>query len=270
MLQAQKGALQRLFLFLGLLLIASAGCYGADTGSPLCIPPAFAETVTVHHVHDGDTVRLDDGRRLRLIGIDAPELARDGQPAQPFGLAARDFLRTLMQQHGNRVGLVFDIDRQDKYGRTLAHLFLENGDSVETALLDAGLAVAYTTPPDTRFSACYREHESSARLAARQIWGHARYRDTQVSELDDRSTGFHIVHARVQHGNNSHKGYWLDLEGGLALRIKPGDMVNFKLDWLASLTGKTVRVRGWLHPKSGAGDNRFYMQLRHPDNLRVL
>jgi endonuclease YncB( thermonuclease family) len=255
-------------LCLGLLLAASAAC--AADKSAACAAPAFAETAVVHHVHDGDTVQLVDGRRLRLIGIDAPELARDNHPAQPFGLAARAYLRRLMQQHGDRVGLVFDTDKQDKYGRSLAHLFFTNGTSVAAALLDAGLAVAYTTPPDDHFSACYREHEASARLAGREIWNHPKYRDLAATELSTRSNGFHIVHARVLHSNNSRKGFWLDLEGGLAIQIKADDLANFEPGWLAALTGKTIQIRGWLHPKSGSGKNRFYMQLRHPDNLLVL
>jgi endonuclease YncB( thermonuclease family) len=264
----KKGAFQRLFLFAGLLL-ASAACCGAPSPAS-CTTSAVAETIGVRHVHDGDTIELSDHRRVRLIGIDAPELARDGHPAQPFGIASRDYLRRLMREHGNRIGLVFDTVTKDKYGRTLAYLFFDNGDSVEADMIDAGLAVAYTTPPDDLFGACYREHEARARQAGIKIWGHPKYRDQAISTLPARSTGFHIIHGRVLHSSDSRRGIWLDIEGGLAIQIKPGDVGNFKPGWLTSLTGKTIRVRGWLHPKSRPGENRFYLQLRHPDNIERL
>jgi len=266
-LHIKKGAFQRLFLFLGLL--ASHG-YASANPSSNCTVPAFAETMAVRYVHDGDTLRLVDGRRVRLLGIDAPELARDGHPAQPFGIEARDYLRNLVKQHGNRVSLVYDTEKKGKYGRTLAYLFFDKSDNVQADMIDAGLAIAYTTPPDVRFSFCFQQHEARARQAGIKIWSHPKYRDRAVSSLGTGSTGFHILHGRVLHTNRSRHGIWLDLEGGLAIQVRDRDAGNFKPGWLISLKGKTIRVRGWLHPKSGRGKNRFYMQLRHPDNMRVL
>jgi len=266
-LHIKKGAVKRLFLFLGLLasLVSTAA-----NASNSCAAPAFAETVGVRYVHDGDTLRLTDGRRVRLIGIDAPELARDGRPAQPFGIAARDYLRQLVKQHGNRVSLVFDTEKKGKYGRTLAYLFFGKSDNVQTDMIDAGLAIAYTTPPDVRFSTCFREHEARARQAGKNIWSHPKYRDREVSSLGAHSSGFHILHGRVLHTNHSRHGIWLDLKGGLGIQVRDRDAANFRPGWLISLKGKTIRVRGWLHPKSRPGDNRFYMQLRHPDNIELL
>lgn len=273
----KKGAFQRLFLFLRLfaglpfigMLLASLS-YANANASNSCAVPAFAETDGVRYVHDGDTLRLTDGRRVRLLGIDAPELARNGHPAQPFGIAARDYLRDLVKQHGNRVSLVFDTVKKDRYHRTLAYLFFDNGDSVEADMIDAGLAIAYTTPPDVRFSSCFQQHEARARQAGIKIWSHPKYHDQAVSSLRTGSTGFHIVHGRVLHTNHSRHGIWLDLKGGLGIQIQNRDAGNFKPGWLISLEGKTIRVRGWLHPKSRSGENRFYMQLRHPDNIDLL
>ncbi len=263
----KKGAFQRLFLLLGLLASLTSTAVSASSS---CAAPVFAETARVRYVHDGDTLRLTDGRRVRLIGIDAPELARDGHRAQPFGIAARDYLRVLVQQHNDRVGLVFDTAKKDKYGRTLAYLFFDKTDNVQADMIDAGLAIAYTTPPDVRFSFCFQQHEARARQAGIKIWSHPKYRDRAIGTLPGRSTGFHIVHGRVLHTSHSRHGIWLDLEGGLAIQVRDRDAGNFKPGWLISLKDKNIRVRGWLHPKTGQGKNRFYMQLRHPDNLLVL
>ncbi len=55
------------------------------------------ERVSVTHVYDGDTIKLDDGRKIRLIGINATESGRAGQPDQPFAAEARDRLRSLIK-----------------------------------------------------------------------------------------------------------------------------------------------------------------------------
>lgn len=275
-LQVKKGAFQRLFCCsAALLLLASAACggpvdSGTSTSATACTAPAFAETADIRHVHDGDTVQLNDGRKLRLIGIDTPELARGGKSAQPFASAARDHLRRLLQEHGDRVGLVFDSQREDRYRRTLAHLFFTNGESVAAAMLGDGFAVAYTTPPNSRFSSCYRDQEASARSARSQIWDHAKYQPQAVSALAATSDGFHIIRARVLRSNTAGTGVWLNLEGGLAIQTKTADLDHFPAGWLAALQGKTIEVRGWLHPNRKAGKSGFYMQLRHPDNLIVL
>lgn len=75
----------------------------------------FIAAALVVSVHDGDTVKLDDGRTIRLAGIDAPEIA------QPFGVQSSDELRHLLRRHEVRV---VETDR-DRYGRTVANLYVK-------------------------------------------------------------------------------------------------------------------------------------------------
>lgn len=250
------------------LLLATAGASHAS--STHCATPKFDEIAHIRYVHDGDTVHLDDGRKLRLIGIDTPELARGKKSRQPFAIEARDFLRTRVKQHAHRVGIVFDREKHDKYGRTLAHLYFENGDSVQRALLEAGLAVAFTTPPNAAQHACYQSAEAHAQQQADKLWTHEKYHTREVRDLQADSDGFRILRARVLQSRSSSKGLWLTLEAGLSLQIKPADLDNFAPSMLESLPGKSVEVRGWLHPRKSKPTTRFYMQLRHPDNLRIL
>ncbi len=227
--------------------MATAGASHAS--SALCTTPEFDEIAHIRYVHDGDTVHLDDGRKLRLIGIDTPELARGKQPRQPFAIEARDFLRARVKQHAHRVGIVYDREKHDKYGRTLAHLYFENGDSVQRALLEAGLAVAFTTPPNAAQHACYQSAEAHAQQQAGKLWTHEKYSTHEVSDLQADSDGFRILRARVLQSRSSSKGHWLTLEAGLSIQIKPADLDNFAPSMLESLPGKTVEVRGWLHPR---------------------
>ena len=86
----------------------------------ICLPASIDESgVEVSGVHDGDTLRLADGRKVRLLGIDSPELGRDGRPDQAFAARAREHLRGLIEQADWRVSLSVDRDRYDRYGRLL-------------------------------------------------------------------------------------------------------------------------------------------------------
>lgn len=94
---------------------------------------AWAFTAMVEHVHDGDTVTVD-ATRIRLYGIDAPELAQAG------GKASRDYLTSLVE--GERVEVI--PKDTDSYGRTVAVLRLPDGSDVNALMVAAGHAWVYT------------------------------------------------------------------------------------------------------------------------------
>lgn len=132
---------------------------------------------TVVRVVDGDTliVSIPDPRdtarrdtRVRLWGIDAPELARDGNPTQPFALDATERLRALVE--GREITLRLEPARsRDRYGRVLAHADL-GGEPVAIVLLREGLARAETRW-EHRDSERFVLVETQARRDAKGIWG---------------------------------------------------------------------------------------------------
>lgn len=85
-----------------------------------CPLPDKPQWVAVRQVVDGDTLRLVDGRSVRLIGINAPEMGRKGRTSEPYAEAARRRLQALVKANDDRVGLVPGVEGKDKYGRTLA------------------------------------------------------------------------------------------------------------------------------------------------------
>lgn len=220
----------------------------------------------VKYVHDGDTIRLIDNRKVRLIGIDTPELARKGQSAQPYAFDAKRTLKTLLSQNNNAVNLVYGKDRKDRYGRTLAHLFLDSGLNVQAELISQGLAIAFTTPPNTRFSDCYANIEDSSRLLQRGIWTHKKYQSLKTKKLTAVTKGFHIIEDRVKNINLNSKSIWISLENGLKIQIREKDRHYFDKNSLSCLVGQSIRIRGWLHPKKTGA----YMSLRHPSALNIM
>lgn len=89
-------------------------------------------------VIDGDTFVAEGAGKVRLIGVDTPELGRDGKKDEPGAEKARRFLKELIG--GKTVLLDYDSERFDKYGRTLAYVTTETGLSVNEELLKRGLA----------------------------------------------------------------------------------------------------------------------------------
>ncbi|MBX3352428.1 MAG: thermonuclease family protein [Phycisphaeraceae bacterium] len=163
-----------IFVVLGALLIADrTGLLLAPTDDARVY---HASTAIVERVVDGDTVivaipdardRARPGTRVRLWGIDAPELARDGARAEPFATDAAERLRALVE--GRTVTLRLEPSRsRDRYGRLLAHLEIDD-ESVALALVREGLARAEGRWPH-RDSERFENAQTQARRASRGIW----------------------------------------------------------------------------------------------------
>jgi micrococcal nuclease len=116
-------------------------------------------------VHDGDTitVQLEDRKeKVRLIGIDAPEIDQ-----VPWGVQARDALRGLVD--GKTVRLETDITIRDQYRRLLAYVYV--GEMlVNLELVRQGQAVLYTVPPNVAHVEEYQQAQQEAREAGRGVW----------------------------------------------------------------------------------------------------
>lgn len=120
---------------------------------------------------DGDTVeaRIDgEVEDVRLIGVDTPETVESGTPVQCFGPQASHF--TKRQLEGQRVRLVFGIERRDVYGRLLAYAYAGRR-FVNSILVRRGLARSLTIPPNDRFAPLFRTLELRAARSGRGLWG---------------------------------------------------------------------------------------------------
>jgi endonuclease YncB( thermonuclease family) len=94
--------------------------------------------IRVRWVADGDTIVLTDGERVRYAGINAPEVAHDGEPGEPLGDEARAFNQKLVLDRW--LNLELAENSRDHYGRLLAYVFLEDGTFVNGELVQQGYA----------------------------------------------------------------------------------------------------------------------------------
>ncbi|MBI3323903.1 MAG: thermonuclease family protein [Candidatus Omnitrophica bacterium] len=164
----------------GAALLLLAGCLALGRYASSVVPrahhaqglPGARETSTVRRVIDGDTVELADGRKVRYIGIDTPEVRkkRDGRWVKEpdyFGLEAMEANRRLVE--GKRVELELDVQPRDRYGRTLAYVYLD-GEMVNERLVADGYAKLLTIPPDVKYVERFRQALQQAKGRGLGLW----------------------------------------------------------------------------------------------------
>ena len=131
---------------------------------------------TVSRAVDGDTLLLTNGQRVRLLGVDTPETVKPNTPVEPFGPEASAYTKQALAEYGNRVYLRLDRERTDKFGRTLAFVYLGESDAPPARLLNeelvqAGLGRAllsfnYSAPMKRRLA----KAQADAKANRRGIW----------------------------------------------------------------------------------------------------
>jgi endonuclease YncB( thermonuclease family) len=128
------------------------------------------QQVTVRNVIDGDTIDLTDGRRVRLLGIDAPEAGFFGKKAEPWSQESTQWLRDRIEGHA--VTLRIDESEKDKYGRTLAWIYDSDNILINQQILAEGYAkllADFGLPLE--LEPALREAESEARVQRLGLWG---------------------------------------------------------------------------------------------------
>jgi micrococcal nuclease len=124
----------------------------------------------VTKVTDGDTIHVTyrgKDERVRLIGVDTPEVAWYGGHGKCFGPEAGRYTQSRLD--GATVSLHFDVGLRDRYGRLLAYVYL--GDELyNLTLVQLGYARADPVPPDTRMAGAFSDAQAEARAAGRGLW----------------------------------------------------------------------------------------------------
>lgn len=126
----------------------------------------------VTKVVDGDTFWVDDGSekglKIRLIGVNTPETVHPQKPVEYYGREASDYVKSVLA--GNKVKLKFDVTRVDRYGRTLAYVYLKDGTFLNADLIKKGYGQAMTVPPNVKYSDRFVEFERKAREEKVGLW----------------------------------------------------------------------------------------------------
>jgi micrococcal nuclease len=151
-------ALPPLFFF-----IALAGCAepAADTPEP---GQRTGARVTKHT--DGDTLWLSGIGKVRLIGVDTPEVYGD---VECYGREASTFVERTVPL-GSEVRYRLGVDERDRYGRALAYVWLRDGRLLNRLLVARGYAQPLTVPPNVEYEDDFVRAARRAREAGRGLW----------------------------------------------------------------------------------------------------
>jgi endonuclease YncB( thermonuclease family) len=235
------------------------------------------EDRTVTRIIDGETLLLDGGSEVRLIGALAPRAFDTAGEATDWPLAdrAREALEQLAT--GRTVRLAFAGRRTDRYARLLAHVFTGSGsDSIwlQGELLKKGLARAYAIQGNTACLAELVAHETVAREQASGLWGEAIY---SVRSADDvtsllRLAGtYQIVEGKVSNAADVRGTLYInfgeDRRQDFTVVVRPQTRRTMVAAGMKpeDLNSRRIRVRGWIERRGGP-----MIDLPHPDALELL
>ncbi|WP_223511683.1 thermonuclease family protein [Pseudomonas sp. GL-R-26] len=236
-----------------------------------CPAPSGLTPVAVQRVVDGDTLRLSDGRSVRMIGLNTPELGKNGRSDEPFAVVARKRLEALVAASDGQVGLLPGKESKDHYGRTLAHVYGADGANLEAQMLAEGLGFQVAVAPNVDLVTCQQAAESSARQAGLGVW-----RQSPVLKADQiNASGFAVLSGRVSKVQRNRGGVWIELQDSVVLKVAPNLLGRFDAASLERLEGKQIEARGWVLDRSRRGglkegQARWMLPLTDPTMLQVV
>jgi micrococcal nuclease len=246
--------------------LAAFGCDGLRDG-----PRGLVTSVT-----DGDTVILDSGVQIRLIGTQAPKLplGREGHESWPLAEEAKEALAQLVLDR--EVIVRYGGEEKDRHGRVLGHVFTAGDNPVwaQQAMLEQGWARVYSFP-DNRF--CVPElmaAEARARMMKLGIWADPYYtvrRAERPAEILERAGYYELIEGRVllaeQSGGRVYLNFgrhWKEDFTAVIDRQALGRFAKSGIDPLR-YENALVRVRGWVDDRDGPR-----IEVTHPEQIEVL
>jgi micrococcal nuclease len=173
-----------MILLLPLCLILGCDALNVSQESKVSLPFGRAynyDDILVVRAVDGDTLKLENGERVRLIGIDTPEMhesnklykdsqrtGRDIRTIQAMGKKSYIFTKGLVE--GKRVRLEFDVEKKDRYERLLAYVYLKDGTFLNAEIVKQGYASLMTYPPNVKYADEFVKLYREARENNRGLW----------------------------------------------------------------------------------------------------
>ncbi|MBL4800339.1 MAG: thermonuclease family protein [Emcibacter sp.] len=255
-------------LFLTLIVIASTGTSAlADLRKQL----KKSTRQQVIKVIDGDTVILKDQTRVRLVGIQAPmlPLGRKGFKGWPLGQASKSLLSDLVLD--KFVTLYYGGQRRDRYGRALAHLFLNDGLWVQGEIIKNGMARVYTFPDNRAIVPEMMRYEQMARQRNLGIWAVDYYQPKAQETSEKYQNSFQIITGTVRAVAHIRGTYYLnfgkDWREDFTIVIKSRAARKFRKVNIQpeNYKGKKIEVRGWLKSYNGP-----MIEATHPEQITII
>ena len=232
---------------------------------------AAGETVRVSEVLDGDTLRLTDGRALRLAAVRAPKkgAGEGGTAFLAVAEAAEDKLESLTRNQD--LTLRFGERQQDRHGRLLAQAFGPDGGWVQGQLVAAGLARVYSFADNRDLVRDLLGLEAAARRERLGLWALRDFAVRDANRPDGPVNRFALLQGRVVSAavvrGRGYLNFGSDWDSDFTATVPPKARRLFEAEGieLTQMEGRVVRVRGWLTEFNGPN-----IEVTHPEQIEVL
>lgn len=231
-------------------------------GEKLAISPGVAYRV-VRFVYDGDTVLLDNRDKVRLSGMNTPEIESRRKTEEPGGEEARLWLKNAIE--GKKVRLEGDVERMDRYKRILAHIFVEDGTHINLVLVRLGLATVNLHPPNLKYARQLLNAQQFAERNRLGIWGNPAYAPKPIeSLLASKAKGWRRLVGHAVALKRSRKFFRLIYSERIDVRIARVNLGLFPE--LSTYLERDFEIRGWPSRRK----EHYSILVRHPSALRLL
>jgi len=272
-----KKALSLSAFFMGIIFISGVIVFAtnfdnranASTCSPNKITSSF-EKAKVKWVYDGDTLLLTDKRKIRIIGIDTPEVKHHRQSGQAYGAKAREALRELLKKHHYHVLLKFGEEKKDRYQRLLAHVYLPDQTNISTWLLEKGFAKTLSIPPNIKLANCYKQAERVAQRQSLRIWRLKQNQLKRMASLSPRYKGYARLIGKVHKVKESKKTRMIELASDVGssifIKIRKKHLKYFKRISFNKLIDRKIKVTGMIKKRH----KKRFLYLSHPSQLEII
>ena len=215
----------------------------------------------VKRVSDGDTIVLEDGRKIRLLSINTPEIEGAYKNAEEGGDIAKQWLAKRLAN--TRVRLEFDTEKKDKYGRLLAYVFSEDKTHLNLELVRAGLASVNLYPPSLKYADKLIKAQKEAEQNQRGIWRMKTYAPKKVSTIKSGSyRGWQRIVGKIKGIKKARKYHYLSLSNNFSIKIARDAERLFPS--LNNYKGQVVEVRGWIKKNK----QQYSIFVRHPSTIK--
>jgi micrococcal nuclease len=224
-------------LLLLLFILFSPLAFSAD-----CPDVDWDMSARVGLINDGDTITLDNGRLVRFIGINTPEINhRYKSRSEPYALKAKELLQRYVRV-GDKVHLVFDKTRRDKYGRQLAYVYSKTGRNLALLQLKSGYAKQWVVGKNDRFWRCFQDVEKEARLRKRGIW--SAFKPLRAGKITKEDKGYQYIRGQISRVVNSNKGIEFFLDRRVKVRISAANLKKFTANGIDFVNHDRILISG--------------------------
>jgi len=266
-------------LFLILLCLAALPAFAQESPTPAVVKGDFGDlkhtgSARIDKVIDGQTVMMQDGKIVRLLGLDYPYV--NGDAENPYAVAGKDLLQTLIN---NKTEVMLyqtrniKAGRMNRMGHVLAHLVVKGSDLwVNGALVASGDAFAVTDDANPEMATQLYTLENQARAKGLGLWNARSPSGLLTPDTASQGDGqFRVVEGTVDRAALNHNNLYLnfghDWKKDFTVMLSPE--IRRTLSHRGTdpmfLSGKHVRVRGWIREWNGP-----YMELETPERLEIL